>query len=387
MAKFLASNSAHTDRSARARRKGRGAVSNRDGRFEPYRHEAIDDDDASSQKGLDNSLYGEDGESLDAPPPLRTTVRADRARRIIARNRSPDVPFNQSINPYRGCEHGCIYCYARPTHTYLGLSAGLDFETKLFAKHDAARLLEGELRRPGYRVSPIALGTNTDPYQPIERKLKITRQILEVLAAHNHPVSIVTKSATVERDIDILAPMANKKLAAVFVSITTLDHRLARRLEPRAAAPQRRVETLRRIAAAGIPVGVMVAPVIPVLTDAELESIIETAAKAGACWAGKVLLRLPHEVKDLFKEWLTAHAPLKAKHVMALVRASRGGRENDPQFGSRMLGTGEYADLLRRRFQVACRRFQLNIEPLALDTGQFRIPVRSEAQLKLFSES
>lgn len=367
--------SMHYDHGARAPRRGRGAISNADGRFEPYAHEFVDDG------------WGGAAGSLDAPPPLRTTVRADTARCIISRNQSPDVPFDQSINAYRGCEHGCVYCYARPTHAYLGLSPGLDFETVLFVKHDAAQLLRAELRSPQYRVSPIALGTNTDPYQPIERKFKITRQILEVLAAHDHPVSIVTKSATVERDIDLLVPMAKKNLCAVYVSITTLDHTLARYLEPRASAPRRRVEILRRLSAAGIPVGVMVAPVIPALTDSELESIVETAAKAGACWAGKTLLRLPHEVKDLFKEWLSAHAPLKAKHVMSLVRASRNGQENDPTFCSRMRGTGEYANLLHRRFELACRRAGLNKNRMLLDTKRFRVATPASPQLTLFGET
>lgn len=317
---------------------------------------------------------------------MRTTVGTDTSRSIISRNQSPDVPFEQSINPFRGCEHGCIYCYARPTHAYLGLSPGLDFETRLFVKPDAAQLLEQELGRPGYRVDAIALGTNTDPYQPIERKYRITRRILEVLAAHDHPVSIVTKSATVERDIDILAPMAAKQLAAVFISVSTLDHRLARRLEPRATAPQRRIEALRRLIAAGIPAGVMVAPVIPALTDSEMESILATAAGVGARWAGKVLLRLPHEVKELFKEWLDAHAPLKARHVMALVRATRGGRENDPRFGARMRGSGEYAMLLQQRFQLACRRHGLNTHPFALNATRFHAPQKAHAQLNLFGD-
>lgn len=351
-------------------RHGRGALSNADGRFEPYARDAFDDG------------WG----SLDAEPaPLTTTVSLDTTRTIICRNDSPDIPFTQSINPYRGCEHGCIYCYARPSHAYLGLSPGLDFETKLFAKPEAARLLENELRKAGYEVSPIALGANTDPYQPIERKYRITRGILEVLAAHQHPCSIVTKAALIERDIDILATMAKQRLVQVFVSVTTLNRELARKLEPRAAAPQRRLETVRALARAGIPVGVLTAPVIPALNDAEIESILEASRDAGARWAGYVLLRLPHELKDLFKEWLALHAPLKAEHVMSLIRQSRGGRENDPRFGSRMRGQGELADLIRRRFRLACRRLGLNQESLSLDIGRFRLPARGGDQLALFS--
>ncbi len=352
-------------------RRGRGALGNADGRFEPYAHVAIDDG------------WG----SLDAEPaPLKTTVTIDSTRTIICRNDSPDIPFTQSINPYRGCEHGCIYCYARPSHAYLGLSPGLDFETRLYAKPQAARLLEIELRKPGYRPSPIALGANTDPYQPIERKLGITRAILEVLAAYRHPCSIVTKSALVERDLDILAPMAEQRLIQVFVSVTTLNRALARSMEPRAAAPPRRLATIRALAEAGIPVGVLSAPVIPALNDAEIESILEASRAAGARWAGYVLLRLPHELKELFKEWLARHAPLKAAHVMSLIRQARGGRENDPRFGSRMRGQGEFAELIERRFRLACRRLDLNREPPALDTGRFRPPARCGDQLGLFPE-
>jgi DNA repair photolyase len=351
-------------------RRGRGALSNADGRFEPYARDAFDDG------------WG----SLDAEPaPITTTVSLDTTRTIICRNDSPDIPFTQSINPYRGCEHGCIYCYARPSHAYLGLSPGLDFETKLFAKPEATRLLENELHKAGYEVSPIALGANTDPYQPIERKYRITRGILEVLAAHQHPCSIVTKAALIERDIDILATMAKQRLVQVFVSVATLNRELARKLEPRAAAPQRRLETVRALARAGIPVGVLTAPVIPALNDAEIETVLEASRDAGARWAGYVLLRLPHELKDLFKEWLALHAPLKAEHVMSLIRQLRGGRENDPRFGSRMRGQGELADLIRRRFRLACRRLGLNQESLSLDTGRFRLPARGGDQLALFS--
>jgi DNA repair photolyase len=348
---------------------GRGALSNADSRFDASRHEAADDG------------WG----ALDAEPPaLKTTVTADRARSVIARNDSPDIPFRQSINPYRGCEHGCVYCYARPSHAYLGLSPGLDFESRLFAKYDAAQLLERELRRPGHVPDPIALGANTDPYQPVERRLQITRAILQVLARHRHPFTIVTKSALVERDLDILAPLARDNLCAVYVSVTTLDRRLARSLEPRAAAPQRRLEALRRLAEAGIPTGVMFAPVIPALNDHELEAVLAAAAAAGARFAGRVLLRLPLEVRDLFREWLATHAPLKAEHVMSLVRQARGGRDNDARFGSRMTGSGDYAQVLSRRFELACRRLGLNREERALDCRSFHVPARIGEQLGLF---
>ncbi len=351
--------------------KGRGALTNTDGRFEPYRHEVVDD--------------GWGGIDAEAPVP-RTTVGVDTTRTIITRNDSPDVPFEQSINPYRGCEHGCIYCYARPTHAYLGLSPGLDFETRLFAKPNAAALLEQEIRRPRYRVTPIAMGTNTDPYQPVERRLGITRQILEVLAAYDHPVSIVTKSALIERDIDLLAPMAAKGLIQVFITVTTLDRKLARRLEPRASVPQRRIDTIRALSAAGIPVGAMVAPVIPALNDGETETILKICHRVGARWAAYVLLRLPHEIKHLFKEWLEVNAPLKAAHVMVLVRQTHGGKENDPCFGSRMSGTGEYAEIIRRRFRLACKRLGLNQSQLTLDTTRFHIPARRGDQLNLFEK-
>jgi len=349
-------------------RRGRGALSNADGRFEPYAHEAVDDGWGSGDEPV---------------PPVKTTVQTDRARSVIVHQKSPDIPFEQSINPYRGCEHGCIYCYARPSHAYLGLSPGLDFETKLFAKPDAPALLAQELRRPGYRVTPIAFGTNTDPYQPIERRLRITRSLIEVLARCEHPLSVVTKSALIERDIDLLAPMAAKNLVQVFVSVTTLDRALARSLEPRAAAPQRRLETIRALAQAGVPVGVLAAPMIPALTDHELESILDACAQAGAREAGYTLLRLPGEVKGLFEEWLAKYAPARAAHVMNLVRATHGGRENDPAFGRRMRGTGEVATLLRDRFRLACRRLGLNSRTWSLDTTRFRPPPADEAQLSL----
>ncbi len=339
------------------RRKGRAALSNPDGRYEQLQREPVDDGWGGNEAAL---------------PPLRTVVTEERARTVIARNQSPDVPFEQSINPYRGCEHGCVYCYARPTHAYLGLSPGLDFETRLFAKPDAAELLRRELRHPGYRCKVMALGTNTDPYQPIERKRQITRQILGVLADFYHPVTIVTKSALVERDIDILTDMAREQLAQVTLSITTFDRELARRMEPRATAPQRRLEAMHQLAQAGIPTGVLVAPVIPGVNDGEIENILEACAHAGAQSAGYLFLRLPLEIKDLFQEWLTAHYPLKKQRVMSLIRQSRGGLENDPRFGTRMTGTGAYADLIARRFAVACKRLSLERTARALDTTRFR---------------
>jgi DNA repair photolyase len=354
-----------------APRKGRGAGINPEGRFEDETREAFDDG-----WGIDDA---------GTVPALKTTVTIEHAKSIISRNASPDVPFTQSINPYRGCEHGCIYCYARPSHAYLNLSPGVDFETRLFAKVNAAELLRAELARPGYRCEMIALGANTDPYQPIEREYKITRGVIEVLAASDHPLGIVTKNALVERDIDLLAPMAQKNLVNVYVSINNRDHDLARRLEPRCSAPLRRLQTIRRLADAGIPVGVLVAPVIPFLTDHEIEPVLEAAANAGATSAGYVLMRLPWELKQLFRDWLTTHYPLKAEHVMSRVQQMRGGRDNDPAFGTRMRGSGELAELLRRRFDIACTRLGLNAgrRGAALDTSLFR-PPRLDGQLGLF---
>ena len=352
----------------------RGARSQIQGRFESAARSPYDDG------------WTQD-EQADARIP--TTVAEERARSIIARNDSPDIPFEQSVNPYRGCEHGCIYCYARPSHAYLELSPGLDFETRLFAKTYAAELLREELSKPGYRAKPIAFGTNTDCYQPIERRYRTMRGILEVLAACDHPLTIVTKSALIERDLDLLAPMAAKNLVKAFVSITTLDHRLARTLEPRAASPQRRVDALRALAGAGIPCGVMVAPLIPALTDKSLEQVLAAAAEAGASMAGWILLRLPNEVRPLFKEWLAAHHPQRAEHVISIVRQSRGGRENDPNFGSRMTGSGNFMDLIRRRFDLACKRLGLNSEDNhmasrhGLDCARFRPPSAS-GQMALF---
>jgi DNA repair photolyase len=350
------------------KRVGRGAVSNHAGRFEAIAAEVFDDGWGS----LDESL-----------PPFHTTVRAEPARSIIARNKSPDISFDQSINPYRGCEHGCIYCYARPSHAYLNLSPGLDFETKLFYKPDAARLLEHELSAPGYRCSPITIGANTDPYQPIERQYRVTREVLEVLERANHPVSIITKSSLIERDMDLLGPMASKGLVLALISITTLDDGLKRRLEPRTASPRARLRTVKRLAQAGIPVQVMVAPVIPVLTDAELESILAAAAAAGAGAAGYVLLRLPYEIKGLFREWLAQHEPLKAQHVLARLQAMHGGADYDSSWGRRQRGSGEYATLLAQRFRLACQRLGLNSSTFAHDTSLFLPPCTSPQQLAL----
>lgn len=352
----------------------RGALSQIQGRFEPEARSPFDDG------------WGEEEQPQSE---LRTTVTEERARSIIARNDSPDVPFEQSINPYRGCEHGCIYCYARPTHAYLELSPGLDFETKLFAKTNAVELLQAELSRKAYVPKPIAFGANTDCYQPVERRYKIMRGLLEVLAACDHPLTIVTKSALIERDIDLLAPMARKKLVKTYISITTLDHRLARTLEPRAASPQRRLDSLRALARAGIPCGVMVAPLIPALTDKSLEEVLSEAAQAGATRAGWILLRLPNEVRPLFKEWLSAHYPQRADHVISIIRQSRGGRENDPNFGSRMSGSGNFAELIGKRFDLACRRLGLNAEEDhmasrgGLDCTRFR-PPEASGQMGLF---
>lgn len=339
---------------------GRGAGSNPAGRFESQSTHAVDD-------GWNND------EGL--PPRLPTQVQVDASRSIITRNDSPDVPFTQSINPYRGCEHGCIYCFARPTHSYFNLSPGLDFETRLFYKPASVKLLEAELAKPGYRCQTIALGTNTDPYQPIEREYGLMRGILELLQRHHHPVSIVTKGSLIERDVDVLGAMASRNLASVGISITTLRNELKRSLEPRAASPAARLRAIRSLSQAGVPVTVMVAPVIPLLTDSELEDILAAAAEAGARHASYLLVRLPFEVKQLFREWLETHEPLKAKHVMSLLNQMRGGRDNDPRFGFRQRGMGVYADLLAKRFSSACARIGLNLgERPVLDTTQFVAP-------------
>ncbi|MCW5731926.1 MAG: PA0069 family radical SAM protein [Alphaproteobacteria bacterium] len=348
-------------------RRGRGSMSNRSGRFEQERREILDDG----------------WNSLDMDPPrLATTVTADRTKTVITKNQSPDVPFDRSINPYRGCEHGCIYCFARPTHAFLGLSPGLDFESRLFMKPDAARLLRNELARPSYRPATIAIGTNTDPYQPIERDQRIMRQILEVLDECGHPVGIVTKSALVTRDIDILASMAKRNLVKVTLSVTTLDRRLARVMEPRASTPERRLEAIAALRGAGIPASVLFAPVIPAINDWEMERVLEAAAAAGASEAGYVLLRLPLEIGDLFREWLSANFPDRAARVMDLVRQTRGGRDYDARFGKRQTGEGAFAELIGQRFRLAKRRLGLDGRSLALDTTAFRRP-SADGQLSL----
>ncbi|CAL1240074.1 PA0069 family radical SAM protein [Candidatus Methylocalor cossyra] len=348
-------------------RKGRGALSNPESRYSATVREPIDD-----------------GWSPEERSPLRTTVTREVAKGILSRNASPDIPFELSLNPYRGCEHGCIYCYARPSHAYLGLSPGLDFESRLFVKPDAAALLRKALAREGHVPTPIALGANTDPYQPIERQWRITRQVLEVLHECRHPLSLTTKSALVERDLDLLAALAAQRLVQVLISITTLDRSLARILEPRAAAPQRRLETVRRLSEAGIPVTVLMAPIIPALTDNEIETLLTQAAEAGAHGAGYVMLRLPLELEGLFREWLESHLPLRAQHVLARLRDIHGGTIYRSQFGLRQSGTGAYADLIRQRFRLALKRTGLNRRPIVLDSSQFRPPTGGPVQLDLF---
>src|SRR3954466_8991636 len=371
---FVYTVSAMSTDSTKPRLHMRGARSFLQGRFESVAREAFDD-----------------GWSPEERPQaeLKTEVAIERSRSIISHNDSPDVGFDSSINPYRGCEHGCIYCYAWPSHSIIELSPGLDFETKLNAKTNAAELLRAAVTKPGYRPSPIALGANTDCYQPIERKYKITRQILEVLAECNHPVSMVTKSALVERDLDILGPMAQKNLVRVFVSIGTLDRELARKLEPRAASPQRRLDILRALSAAKVPCGVMVAALIPALNDKTMEHVLEAASAAGAEEAAYVIMRLPNELKDLFKEWLAAHYPDRAEHVISIVRQMRGGKDNDPRFGTRMSGVGNFADLIEKRFEIACRKFGLNEHGAGrrraeLDCTLFNPPSKNPGQLALF---
>ncbi len=347
--------------------KGRGATINPAGRFAGSVTEEFDDG----------------WERREMPDSVATEVRPELARSVISRNDSPDIPFEQSINPYRGCEHGCVYCYARPSHAYVDLSPGLDFETKLFYKAEAARLLREELARPGYRCKPIMLGANTDPYQPVEKRLRVTREILEVLLEARHPITVITKGALVLRDLDLLGAFAAQNLAQVTVSLTTLDPELKRTLEPRTASPQARLHVIAELARAGVPAAVLAAPMIPAVNDAELESLLEAAAAAGARRAGYVLLRLPHEVKELFRAWLEQHMPLRAAHVMSLVQQARGGRDNDPRFGARMRGTGPWAAMLRARFERACSRLGLNAGRVPeLDTGSFR-PPRSGRQLEL----
>ena len=350
--------------------KGRGATFNPEGRFESRTHEALDDGWGSLEEDI---------------APRATTVTVEHAKSILTTNDSPDIPFSQSINPYRGCEHGCVYCYARPAHAYMNLSPGLDFETKLFYKPNAAQLLDQELRKPGYTPSMISLGSNTDPYQPIERDKRVTRSVLEVLARFRHPVGIVTKGpALIERDIDVLQDLARHDLVLVALSVTTLSAELKRKLEPRTGSPQARLRTMKKLADAGIPVMVMFAPIIPFVNDAEMEAVLEAARDAGARRASYVMLRLPYEVKDLFRDWLDAHAPLKAKHVMSLVQQMRGGKDYDATYGQRFTGQGEYARLIATRFNLACKRLGLNQGRYrAHNVSHFRVPPQSGDQMSL----
>jgi DNA repair photolyase len=350
------------------RRRGRGAETNRSGRFEKEQRQLADDG------------WG----SLEILPPFKTEVQIEQPKTIITRNESPDISFDRSINPYRGCEHGCAYCFARPTHAYMGLSPGLDFETKLFAKPNAAKLLEREFAKRDYEPRTMAIGTNTDPYQPIERRYRIMREILEVLDATSHPVGIVTKSALVLRDLDILSRMATRNLVKVALSVTTLDRRLARAMEPRAATPERRLATLRLLSEAGVPTTIMVAPIIPALNEAEIERILEAGAAAGVSEAGYVLLRLPLEVRDVFKEFLEREYPDRAKHVMSVIRSMRGGKDYDANWGTRMRGEGPYAWQIGRRFEMAAKRLGLNAERRSLRTDLFTAPSPEGTQLSLF---
>ncbi|MEP7069631.1 MAG: PA0069 family radical SAM protein [Usitatibacter sp.] len=349
--------------------KGRGATINIEGRFEIWSREESDD--------------GWFQEPTEERAQLKTVIAIEHAKSVISRHNSPDLGFSQSINPYRGCAHGCIFCFARPSHGYLGLSPGLDFETRLFVKVNAAQKLREELAKPGYQCQPLTIGVNTDAYQPIERQHKITRSILEVAYETNHPVSLITKSALIERDIDLLAPMAKKRLVSATLSVTTLDQSLTMKMEPRTSAPARRLLAIKRLSEAGIPVNVNIAPVIPFLTDSELESIMEAAANAGAVSAGYVLVRLPWEVRPIFKEWLEKHFPLKAEHVMSRIRDMREGRENDPNFGSRMVGKGTLAELLAQRFRKAVTRFGLDKPGYDLDCSLF-VPPSLNGQKSLF---
>lgn len=351
--------------------KGRGAVSNIDGRFERHIHQAVDD-------GWLGTLM----EDQDAPR-TKTTLGIDGARSVITRNQSPDVPFDRSINPYRGCEHGCVYCFARPTHAYLGLSPGLDFETRLFWKPDAARLLRKQLSSKAYQPAPIVIGTSTDPYQPVDRDKKLTRSIIEVLSDCQHPFSLITKSALVTRDIDLIAPMAVKNRASVAVSVTSLDHRLSNLLEPRASAPHRRLDTIRQLSDAGIPVTVLCAPIIPGLNDMEIEKIVAACKEAGAQSISHIVLRLPLEIADLFEEWLDAHYPDRKAKVMSLIRQMRDGETYQSEFGTRMRGTGPIADLIAKRFDAARKKHGLINRSLNLDCSGFKRP-SANGQMSLF---
>ncbi|RWP25391.1 PA0069 family radical SAM protein [Mesorhizobium sp.] len=349
------------------RNRGRSAGINPSGRFEPVSRHVFDDG----------------WNSLEELPPFKTEVQVEKPRTIVTRNESPDISFDRSINPYRGCEHGCVYCFARPTHSFMGLSPGLDFESKLFAKLDAARLLDKELSKDGYQPRTIAIGTNTDPYQPIEKQYRIMREILEVLEARGHPVGIVTKSALVTRDLDILSRMAERGLAKVALSVTTLDRMLARTMEPRASTPTKRLEAIRQLSDAGIPASVMVAPIIPGLTDQEMERILDSARAAGAREAGYVLLRLPLEVAPIFKDWLLRHYPDRYRHVMSLIRSMRDGKDYDSEWGKRMKGSGPYAWQIGRRFEIAAKRLGLNAERRSLRTDQFVAAAKATEQLML----
>ena len=349
-------------------RRGRGAPSNAVGRFETQKREALDD-----------------GWTPEEAPPLQTHVVTEKARAILTRNSSPDISFDRSINPYRGCEHGCVYCFARPTHAYVGLSPGLDFESRLFVKENAAELLEKELSAPRYRADVVALGANTDPYQPIERQYRVTRAVLEVLARTNHPVGIVTKSNLVVRDLDILAPMAAKGLAKVYISVTTLDRDLARRMEPRAPTPERRLEAIEALAGAGVPVGVIVAPIIPAINDDEIEKILARARAAGASEAGYVTLRLPLELRDLFREWLAVHFPDRLSRTLSLVQSMHGGKDYEAQWGRRMVGSGPYAWMIGRRFEMAAAKLGFDGKRFALRTDLFTPPGRRQAETRQLS--
>ncbi|MEO0977292.1 MAG: PA0069 family radical SAM protein [Pseudomonadota bacterium] len=359
---------AESTRLAEYRRRGRAAGLNKSGRFEPLSRESFDDGWACQ----------------DDLPPLKTEVQEERARTIITRNESPDLSFDRSINPYRGCEHGCIYCFARPTHAYMGLSPGLDFETRLFAKPNAAALLERELSKPGYLPRVIAIGTNTDPYQPLERSYGLMREILDVLDRSSHPVAIVTKSALVTRDIDLLSRMAERNLVKVALSVTTLDRKLCRAMEPRASAPHKRLSAIRALSDAGIPTSVMMSPIIPALTDSEIEALLGAAADHGAREASFILLRLPLEVSELFRDWLLRERPDRYRHVMSLIRSMRGGKDYDARWGERMRGRGPYADQIAKRFSLAAKRLGLNLRRKKLNTQDFVQPQKGGVQLDLF---
>lgn len=355
-------------RVSKDRRRGRATGINPAGRFETTSRAPFDDG----------------WQTLDDLPPFKTEVTRERARKIVTRNDSPDLPFDRSINPYRGCEHGCVYCFARPSHSYMGLSAGLDFESKLFAKPGAAKLLRKELAAEGYEAKPLALGTNTDPYQPIEKQWRVTREILEVLEETNHPVGIVTKSALVTRDIDILSRMAAKGLARVAISVTSLDRKLSRTMEPRASTPSLRLDTIRQLSEAGIPVSVMVAPIVPGLTDPEMERIMDAAKANGARDAGYIVLRMPHEVSGLFKEWLLRNYPDRYTRVLSLLRSMRDGKDNDSTWGTRMTGLGPYAWQLGRRFDIAAGKMGLGKMRMSLRNDLFKPPVLAGTQLSMF---